>query len=104
MSDLKCPYCETDVELCHDDGYGYEENCLHQQDCGHCGKTFAYTTEISFYFEPYKADCLNEGNHEWKPTRTHPKEWTMMRCETCWEERKPTEEEWKDILKPIENT
>jgi len=31
MSDVECPYCGADVEINHDDGYGYTEDCLHEQ-------------------------------------------------------------------------
>jgi hypothetical protein len=97
--DLECPYCEVELEICHDDGFGYEEGVKHQMECGHCGKTFVFETSISFYYEPEKADCLNDGNHDYKPTRTYPKEFTEMKCSMCDDKRKPTEIEWKEILK-----
>ncbi len=100
MKDVNCPYCDSPQEINHDDGYGYEEDCTHQQECGDCGKTFTFTTSISFDYEAEKADCLNEhGHHKYKLTITYPKKCTRMRCETCDHERQPTETEWKDILK-----
>ena len=57
MSDCKCPYCGNDVEICHDDGYGYAEEETHQQGCPHCEKTFAFTTMIHF---TYSAALLGE--------------------------------------------
>ena len=51
MSDLECPYCEKDCEVCHDDGFGYEEGKKHQMECPHCGKSFVFETSISFYYE-----------------------------------------------------
>jgi len=30
---VNCPYCGAEQEICHDDGYGYEEDVLHQQEC-----------------------------------------------------------------------
>lgn len=97
MNDIECPYCGEDLEINHDDGAGYEENRLHEQQCHHCEKYFVFTTYISYSYEPYKADCLNEGEHTFKATRTYPKECTEMECTQCGERRKPTEEEWKAI-------
>ena len=34
MSDEKCPYCGHEIEICHDDGYGYEEGVKHQIPLG----------------------------------------------------------------------
>lgn len=97
--DLECPYCEKELDICHDDGFGYEEGVKHQMECGYCEKSFVFETSISFYYDPEKADCLNDGNHDYKPTRTYPKEFIMMECSMCGEERKPTEYEWENILK-----
>jgi hypothetical protein len=93
-SDIECPYCEKEININHDDGQGYEECVTHQQECDECGKTFVFTTSISFYYEAEKADCLNEGGeHDWKPTQTNPSFFTRMRCTMCDEERMPTDEE-----------
>lgn len=99
MSDLNCPYCDKELEINQDDGFGYEENVSHQMKCEHCGKLFVFTTSISFYYEGYKADCLNEdGKHDWQPTKTYPKQFIRMRCTICDNERKPTDDEMKIIL------
>ena len=29
MSDMQCPYCGADQEVCHDDGAGYSEDERH---------------------------------------------------------------------------
>lgn len=93
-ADLECPYCGADQEVNHDDGGGYEEGVTHQQECDECGKTYVFTTSISFSYWPEKADCLNDGGeHKWKPTMTAPKYFTKMRCTMCDEERTPTDEE-----------
>jgi len=63
--DVECPYCGKGQEINHDDGYGYDEDGRHEQECADCEKTFAFTTSISFYYDSYKADCLNGGLHEW---------------------------------------
>ena len=97
--DLKCPYCDAELQVCHDDGEGYDEDVLHQMECHHCDKTFGFTTSISFYYEPRKTDCLNDGNHVWKTTLTYPRRFSKMQCHTCWEKRDPTPEEWKGIWK-----
>lgn len=100
MNDVNCPYCDAEQDINHDDGVGYEENVRHEQQCNACGKTFTYTTSISFYYEAEKADCLNGGEHDFHPTTTYPKEFTMMECSMCDESRKPNEEEMRKILEP----
>ena len=49
-------------------------------------------------FYPEKADCLNDGKHDYEATITCPKNATRMRCTMCDDERQPTEDEWKVIL------
>ena len=83
MKDAECPYCGAEIEINHDDGYGYAEDEKHQQECGRCGKTFVYTTSISFYYEVEKADCLNGGKHDYQKTSTYPPECATLRCTTC---------------------
>jgi hypothetical protein len=99
MSDINCPYCDTEQEINHDDGRGYQEGVKHQQECDSCNKTFTFETSISFYYEADTADCLNEGEHSYKPTITAPREYTMMRCSMCDDERKPTPDEMIEIMK-----
>jgi len=97
IEDVKCPYCGAPQEICHDDGYGYEEGKTHNQECSDCEKTFVFTTEINFYYEAAKADCLNGGEHKYKATRTYPVEYTKMECVDCGHRRKPTEKEMTQI-------
>lgn len=94
MSDMQCPYCGADQEVCHDDGQGYSEDARHEHECSECEKTFVYTTTISFHYRPKKADCLNEAPHTLKMSRTWPKEYSRMKCEHCDFERQPTAEEF----------
>jgi hypothetical protein len=101
--DLECPYCEKELEICHDDGFGYEENVKHQMECNGCGKHFVFETSIVFYYEAEKADCLNDGEHQWKAQKTYPKEFTQMECSMCGETRKPTEDEMSDIMNYFKN-
>lgn len=99
MKDLTCPYCGHEQDVCHDDGQGYEEDVLHEEECYECEKYFTFHTTIIFHYKEFKADCLNDDNHKFKPTRTFPKECTQMKCQTCEEKREPTDEEWVEINK-----
>lgn len=87
MRDATCPYCGADVEIVHDDGYGYEQDQTHQQQCGECEKTFAYHTFIHFLYDTEKADCLNGAEHKYKLTTTYPPEFATLRCEDCGDEK-----------------
>ena len=91
--DTNCPYCDADIEINHDDGYGYEEDVLNEQTCEECNKTFTYTTSILYCYETEKAECLNGGSHKYEKTHTFPIEYSKMRCETCSKEREMTEKE-----------
>lgn len=69
MKDLECPYCEAGLDVCHDDGFGYEEDKAHEMECDECGKSFVFHTSVHYYYEPSKADCLNGEPHnltEWR--------------------------------------
>jgi len=101
-SDVECPYCGEGQEINHDDGYGYEEDRIHQQCCSSCDKEFAFTTSISFSYDAKKADCMNGGPHNFKPSCTAPKHHTRMYCADCDEERQLTELEWLNFMKPME--
>ena len=47
MSDTNCPYCDAEVEINHDDGYGYDEGETHQQTCRKCDTAITYMTGYS---------------------------------------------------------
>lgn len=96
MEDVNCPYCGESQSIDHDDCHGYTEDELHQQQCGECSKYFVFTTSISYYYTPHKADCLNDGSHTFKLTNTYPKEASKMRCSQCEEERRLTDLERKE--------
>jgi len=87
MNDTSCPYCGAGVEICHDDGQGYEEDEYHEQQCGGCDKYFVFTTSISFYYEAMQADCLNGAPHDYEKTTTFPEWYAVMRCNTCGDEK-----------------
>jgi hypothetical protein len=87
MNDTNCPYCDAEVEINHDDGYGYSESELHEQECKNCNKTFTFATTIHFYYDTYKADCLNDGEHVFKEQKVFSDDFIRFRCETCWIEK-----------------
>jgi len=91
---IECPYCEEELEINHDDGFGYEEGIKHEMHCEYCKKTFVFETCVSFSYEAEKADCLNDGEHNWEKTKTYPIECTRMQCTMCGEKRGLTEAEW----------
>jgi hypothetical protein len=96
--DIECPYCEAEQEVNHDDGFGYDENTSHQMQCGFCNLNFVFQTSIIFHYNPAKADCLNDADHDFEPTCTYPKEFTKMQCKHCGETRNPTTKEFTEIL------
>ena len=85
--DVECPYCGADVEINHDDGYGYEEDQTHHQTCWRCDKTFAYSTMIVMHYSASKADCLNGAEHQYERTKTFPPEFARLRCKDCGHEK-----------------
>lgn len=93
MLDVNCPYCNADLRINHDDGCGYEEDYKHQQDCSSCGKTFVFTTYISFSYDADKADCLNGAEHDYQKVFTIPDEFSKMRCTICDDDRDLTDQE-----------
>lgn len=82
MSDITCPYCNRQQEVNHDDGYGYNEDELHSQNCFGCGEVFNYYTSATFYYDPR---CRNEDHlwESWAPN--HP---NMEGCKRCDETRR----------------
>ena len=94
MMDVECPYCGEVQDINHDDGYGFTEDEIFEQECVECEKIFAFTTSILFQHEAHKADCLNGGKHKYKRTHTYPIRYTKMRCVDCDHERKLTDAEF----------
>lgn len=87
MYDVGCPYCGADLYINHDDGYGYGEGILYQQECGKCSKTFTYRTNIILLYNIAKANCLNGGEHKYELTKTFPIEAVRLRCSMCGDEK-----------------
>lgn len=96
MRDLECPYCGEDIEVCHDDGFGYEEDQRHKYACSFCGRNFVFRTSISFFYEASKADCLNGSPHTMEMAKAYPPRWSEMRCRDCDFKRKPTNKEFTE--------
>lgn len=95
MKDVKCPYCGLSQDICHDDGYGYDEDVRHQQECYGCHKTFVFKTYISFLYAVFHADCLNGAPHEYKITDTIPRFAGQAECTVCQYRRNLTPDERK---------
>ena len=101
LNDMECPYCGAGQNRNHDDGYCYDVDVLHRQECDACGKTFAYKTSISYYYEAYAAPCIDgDAEHDWKETNTIPRCFRKLRCSVCGEEKEieGIEEERKAYL------
>ena len=64
--DVSCPYCDQGLNICHDDGEGYDEGETHEQECWKCNKIFTFTASITYSYEASAAPCLNGGEHEWQ--------------------------------------
>lgn len=64
MRDVECPYCGKEQEIDHDDGYGYDEDELYQQECINCEKVFGFYTYISLSYEVEKVPCFNGSSCE----------------------------------------
>lgn len=76
MSDIDCPYCGHNQKINHDDGYGYEEDRLFEQDCFKCGKTFNFETSILYCYSAY---CF-EGEHDLEDVQNNPGAHSCTRC------------------------
>lgn len=84
MNDVQCPYCETKQDINHDDGRGYEEDEIHEQECKSCDKTFVFSTSVSFSYLVSKADCLNGAKHDMGAFITYPQfHPDQKRCADC---------------------
>lgn len=83
-----CPYCTEQIEINHDDGYGYQEDEIYEQECHHCGNIFTYTTATIYYYTLDKCPCKNGSDHKLKEIHGFPKEFFKYkrRCEYCGEE------------------
>lgn len=88
MSDVRCPYCNHDQEINHDDGYGYDEDREHEQSCVKCSQEFKFTTAISW---DYQVMCQAE-DHKLSNTPEHcPEIWDCENCDYYEYRRKVSE-------------
>ncbi len=94
-----CPYCGNENEINHDDGYGFEEDEIFEQQCAKCEKYFAYTTFTHFSYTARKAACMNGGKHRRKRTRTHPPQYARWRCVACGDEKPLTPAQKEQAIK-----
>lgn len=102
MSDLECPYCGAENNVCNDDGAGYNEGELEQMKCCSCDKYFVFSTYIPRpTYEAYPAECLNGDSHNWVPRNRSPRmrEIAQMHCKTCDESRAMTDKEWYEWIR-----
>jgi len=83
MSDFDCPYCDAPQEVCHDDGFGMDESTTFHTECSECSKQFIFTTSFSVDHYAEKADCLNDGSHDFQPETCYPKIAARVRCKHC---------------------
>lgn len=95
MTDFNCPYCNTSIELDPDGdaGLGCIEGITFNTECHSCRKTFIFTPTVEISYKAYRADCLNDGQHEWKLKHTYPHPFKQMRCWVCGQEKQLTDEE-----------
>ena len=94
MNDVECPYCGKEQEICHDDGYGYDEYETYQKECS-CGKTFIFDISMSIDHTVYEAPCLNGAPHNFETGYRNPRVingTTEYRCKCCDErETRPSD-------------
>jgi hypothetical protein len=89
MKDIECPYCGHDQDIDHDDGQGYEEDKIHEQECEVCFKSFAFNTTMSYSYDAWEAECLNGGQHNMAPVIHGPRLWPdWVRCTKCGHDEK----------------
>ena len=77
-SQIKCPYCDTE---CYDDDYqvGNEFDSPVDFECDNCEKVFF--AEANVVYSTY-SDCeLNNEDHDFEVSRTHP---TVFNCKRCY--------------------
>lgn len=97
MKDLQCPYCNHDIDLRLDDGFGYDEDVKWQYECPSCEKSFYFTTTISISHEAFPAPCIDSGEHNFEMTWTIPRKYSRLRCAVCGSEKAATREEIEAI-------
>jgi len=69
---VECPYCGEENDVTGHDPAGEGEYV--ETDCHKCEKNFIFYSSYSVDYTALKADCLNGGEHDWKPMSGAPKE------------------------------
>ena len=83
-NDVNCPYCGHGQDICNDDGFGCEPDVRYEEECAACGKTFQFFPSYTVYYNAYKADCLNGGDHDYSGVSYRmPMAPDMRVCSTC---------------------
>lgn len=99
MYKVECPYCKKEEKYSYD-SLSFEDGGRSELECPSCQKSFITYTSIHFSFDSQRAECLNDGEHVWRPNHAFPKCATKMFCAVCGEERNPTEDEKKQYNIP----
>jgi hypothetical protein len=89
MTDIFCPYCDCEIDICNNDGFGLDENKTWQQQCLQCKKYFVFHSTLWWSYSPEKADCLNGSPHQMEPYPHYPTyypDWKL--CRVCGAEEK----------------
>ena len=95
MNDVECPYCDTSIELCYDDGAYCDERVPEKCNCPNCGKVFLVDTSIVLCHYQRKADCLNGEPHQFRDWKKlwldqHDNEIQYRQCRDCGTEERRT--------------
>ena len=96
--DLECPYCGCVMDVSCYEIDRLSECDLNEKVCEECGKSFVFTTSVSFSYHGHRADCLNGAAHKYESTRSYPVRYTRMRCVDCGDERDCTPEEMNEVI------
>ena len=99
MSDVQCPYCHHEFDVCHDDGHGLDESRRWEEECPECEKRFVFTTCFTVSHSGYKADCLNGTPHDMKMSKTYPRRFSRWECKSCDHTEQPTEAQLAELEK-----
>lgn len=83
MSDIKCPYCELEQEINHDDGYGYDEGEMHSQECERCQREFNFTTQIMYNYSAYCLDGDCDYDEPSEMTLSNGSKYNFYQCKNC---------------------
>jgi hypothetical protein len=101
MKQIECPYCGTD----NYDSEFYEDpsEIDIEKECVNCGKHFLWSYTMEAIFNVTQADCLNDGNHQWKQQIRYPKTEIHIICKICGK-IKEDRAIWKQLEKSKKET